>query len=225
MVELRADGDAWEARHDGRFQHVASQFQHHLHPLAPDKTKRVPLNACRRKDRPSECKGGFPLINEITPEPLVVCQGIANARKLPITGDRSALGSILPARSDPMLNAAPQGLVCFIGDNADMKIPYRVPIMRETHEPSVCQQDCVGTTDVRTLAYQVQSIQALIAGYFAGYAAKMQLVGKTEARRMSEALDRHPPATGDGAEAKQFREAAKRLVRDLEMKRYISHGC
>ena len=40
----------------------------------------------------------------------------------------------MPARNDPWLNAGPRALLAFTADNADVKFPFRIPILEETHE-------------------------------------------------------------------------------------------
>ena len=86
-------------------------MSHHIHPLAnpdddPDTGERRSLQSCRpklskgKKADTQTCKSGFPLENELTESPLVVCECIALARNLSTRGSRSMLGGILPARND-----------------------------------------------------------------------------------------------------------------------------
>ena len=129
------DGKRWLALRDDRLQHVLSHMNHHIHPLKEDGTgERRLLAGCKNKSNPNVCKGGFPLDNELTPVPLLVCRCIAQERGLPISGPRSMLGGMLPIRNEANLNAGPVAWCEFTGDNADMKFPTRVPILPETHE-------------------------------------------------------------------------------------------
>jgi len=72
--------------------------------------------------------------------------------------------------------------------------------------------------DELELAYQTQVAQTQTAGYFSGYSAKTQPVGRTEMLRSSQALERDASAAEQVPEAKAIRDAAKRMVRDLESK-------
>ena len=56
-------------------------------------------------------KVGFPLENELTEIPLIICECLAHERNLPTRGPRSMLGEVLPARNDAWLNAGPRALV------------------------------------------------------------------------------------------------------------------
>ena len=130
-----SEGAEWRQRYDSRLQHVLAHMNHHIHPVCDEDTgERQPLQSCRRKDKPKECKAGFPLENEITPVPLLVCPCIAEARGLPQKGPKGTIGAILPARNDPWLNAAPAPWLEFSGSNGDIKFALRLPILPETHE-------------------------------------------------------------------------------------------
>ena len=65
---------------------------------------------------------------------LLVCRCIAQERGLPMSGPRSMLGAMLPARNEANLNAGPVAWCEFTGDNGDIKFPMRVLILPETHE-------------------------------------------------------------------------------------------
>ena len=67
--------------------------QHHVHTLSADGKKRIPLTCCRRRDKPKECKGGFPKDAQVigAKEAVVVCPGLAKKMKLPTKGRRNAL--------------------------------------------------------------------------------------------------------------------------------------
>ena len=154
--------------------------------------------------------------------PLVMCPCLARERNLPIKGPKSVLGSILPGRNHAWLNAAPIAWSEFTGDNGDIKFPIRVPILPETHEISIFDiKRCTGGASILDLAYQVQVGQAVTAGYFGGYSAKMQNVGRKESGSMREALMRRVEAAPEDPEVKAFQFYSRRLLRDLEGKGII----
>ena len=189
-----SEGAEWRQRYDSRLQHVLAHMNHHIHPACDEDTgERRPLQSCQRKDRPKECKAGFPLDNEITRVPLLVCPCIAEARGLPQKGPKGPIGTILPARNDPWLNAAPTAWLEFTGSNGDIKFALRLPILPETHEETdeillYDIKNCYGRSETLDLAYEVQVGQSVTAGYFGGYSAKMPDVGQRELRRMGEKL-------------------------------------
>ena len=218
-----AEGRLWQQHRDIRLQHVLSHMNHHVHPVIDPATgERRPLSSCQPKNRPKECKSGFPLDNEMTDIALLVCPCVAAERDLQSSGPRSAIGCILPARNDRWVNAAPTIWAEFSGDNGDIKFPYRVPILEETHETKLYDvRRCCRKTNELQLAYEVQVAQSATAGYFGGYSSKMQDVGKRELNAMAQAVSRKVDATTEPSTAKTFIEYSRRLVRDLEGKGII----
>ena len=74
----------------------------------------------------------------------------------------------------------------------------RVPILAETHEIKLYDvSDCLSQNNTLDLMYQTQLMQSVIAGYFGGYSAKMQDVGRKETSRMGAALHRKLEAEKD----------------------------
>ena len=100
-------GTQWKEAFNDRLQHALSRKNHHIHPLKnpdddPEEGERKSLKACRpkttkgKKDDAQACKAGFPLQNELTTQPLIVCECIAIYLNLPCHGPRSRIGDILP---------------------------------------------------------------------------------------------------------------------------------
>ena len=154
------------------------------------------MQSCRPKIKDGKkvdtqaCKGGFPLTNELTPTPLVICECIAQNRNLPTRGPRSMLGDILPARNEAWLNARPRALLAFSSENADVKFPFRLPITEETHEIAlydVTRHPECGKRDPRDQAVDMHAVMAAIAGYFGGHTPKMQPIGACETHQLREA--------------------------------------
>ena len=208
-------------------------MSHHIHPLIdpeddPETGERRSLQSCRpktkkgkRDDNVQACKSGFPLLNEMTDRPLVVCECIAHHRNLPTRGPRSMLGDILPARNDAWLNAGPRALIAFAADNADIKFPWRLPIQTETHEVllyDVQRQPSCGLRSTQDQALDMQAVMAAVAGYFGGYTSKMQPTGERETRQLREAAERKMQGEKRENAARDFQRYVRRLVKDLEMK-------
>ena len=125
-------------------------------------------------------KYDIPLDNLLCLEPVLVRACVAESRCLPTTGPRSVLGTILPARNCPWLNAAQRALIAFTGSNNDIKFPQRLPILPETHEVltfDIQRSQACHFGDIAGQMRDMQGFMAQAAGYFGGYTAKMQDIG------------------------------------------------
>ena len=78
----KAEGELWKKSYNERLQYVMSHMNHHIHPVNPNTGERQPLHSCCKKGAPKICKSGFPLENEITDLPLVVCACVAEIKNL-----------------------------------------------------------------------------------------------------------------------------------------------
>ncbi|CAK0869630.1 unnamed protein product [Prorocentrum cordatum] len=214
----------WADEYEKRLQHCLSRMNHHVHPKCERTGERRPLRSCMPKGK-SGCKADFPLENQMCRQPVLVCRCVAVSRCMPMTGPRSALGTVLSARNSEWLNAGPRALIAFAGSNADVKFPHRLPILPESHEVLVFdarRHTCYGGGDLAAQANDLQAAMALAAGYFGGYSSKMQDIGQKEIQRLSATLERK--VASDGARstnrtaAQEFQHYSRRLVRDLECK-------
>ena len=220
------EGDAYTQQFNTRLQHTMSRMNHHIHPLVNDETgERRPLRSCTTSGKPKECRGNFPLSNEVTDEPLFVCPCVAAHHQLATRGSRSMLGSCLPRRTSMWLNAGPRAWSVFAGDNGDIKFPHKLPIIPETHERgelfAANRERCCQSVSELDLLYLLQASQGVAAGYFGGYSSKMQDIGHKETLRLGHALDRKFDAEATSGRSKDFNRYAKRLVKDLEAKGII----
>ena len=132
----------------------------------------------------------------MTERAVLVCPCFAQEVGLEASGPRSRIGTILPIRNDPWLNAAPVAWAEFSGDNGDIKCLMRVPILPETHEVRLYDiQRCCGKKSELDLAYEVQVHQAVRLGYFGGYSAKMQHIGRKELLSLEQGIVRKATAS------------------------------
>ena len=67
----------------------------------------------------------------------------------------------------------------------------------------------------------MQATQAMIAGYFGGYAAKMQGVGRKQTQHMQLNLSRRAQTRAKDSREKAFRSSSQRLLKDLDGKGII----
>ena len=155
-------------------QYKASRLQHHIHPVNPKTGQREPLSSCLSTSHGKECKHGFPKKAQLTDKPLIVCEGIARERGLPLKGNRGMLGCTLGRRTCDSKNGTSKAFSAALPwCNSDVSPDIRVPLISETHDPR-CTGDCVGRASLRTVAREAQSAATRTAGYFGGYIGKAQ---------------------------------------------------
>lgn len=80
---------------------------------------------------------------------------------------------------------------------------------------------CLQSTDTLQTALDMQVAQASAAGYFGGYTAKMQDVGRREIDAMREAVTRRLEVEAKAPQPEMFKAYSKRLLKDLEAKGVI----
>ena len=227
-----SSNEEWLQHFQSRLQHSLGRMNHHIHPLVnpeddPTTGERRSLQSCRPKSKKGKkcdgqyCKSGFPLENELTEIPLIICECIAHSRNLLVRGPRSMLGEVLPARNDAWLNAGPRALIAFTAENADVKFPFRVPIQKETHEVllfDIKRHPNCGSRDPLDQALDMQAVMAAIAGYFGGYTSKMQPIGERQLKQLREAIERRVAGEKSQGAALDFQIYARRLIKDLKLK-------
>ena len=184
----------WKEHYDQRLQHALSHMNHHIYPLNPATCNHTPLKSCRRKGRPFECKGGFPLESEMLEQTVIVCPCLAEEKGWIQTGPRSVLGGVMPRRNSEWLNPGPSAWSVFTGDNGDMKLPRKIPTLPETLEKMSVfnsrRSCCVSAVAQLQYLYDMTAMQSMMAGYFGGYSSKMQDIGSSELQRLREAVER-----------------------------------
>ena len=77
----KAEGEQWKKSYEKRLQYVMARMNHHIHPVVNQETgERRPFHSCCKKGTPHICKGGFPLDNEMTDVPVLVCACVAELK-------------------------------------------------------------------------------------------------------------------------------------------------
>ena len=142
---LRKNGRAWLRKYKKHKQLIQEHKQHHVHMLSSDGKSRLPLTCCRRRDKPKECRGGYPKDAQVIGARMavVMCSGLAKKMKLPTKGRRNVLGSLLGPRTEGNLNGTHGALAVAGGFNTDVQVGYHLPVSKETHS-KLCKEDCVG---------------------------------------------------------------------------------
>ena len=158
--------------------------QEHVHPKNAQGERR-PLTACRIRDKPEICKHGFMKDHLIHEHPRVICAGLAETLGLASKGRRNAVGSIEPSRNSGSINGTVPAIAVGTGNNNDIKIPYRVPIMPQTHEKS-CSKACCENNSLEDVVRAVEASQSAQVGYHCDYCNKRQPVGVAEGKEWAK---------------------------------------
>jgi hypothetical protein len=164
---------AWRHRFRTAEQQIQMRVNHHIHPKDDEGIYR-PMKYCAMKENPDKCKFGNP--KELLEDCVTVCPGVAKKLQLPTSGNRNALGSLVGPVNHSMLTGSQPALHVCVKTNTHVMIPYRMPLLKQTHSKSICElDDCVksgqGFRDV--LKLQERIVHNCI-GYITDYATKRQ---------------------------------------------------
>ena len=126
------EGQQWLEAFKEDVQGLQQRKQHHVH--VPDENQvRQPLTHCRRKDKPKECKAGFPKVKQLLRKAVVVCRGLAQAMEMTISGRRNQIGCLLGPRNDEWLNGTHPALLAALRCKSDAQLPYCFTTTEHTH--------------------------------------------------------------------------------------------
>jgi len=222
---LHADAHVYEQRFARALQENLKCAQHHIHPQKNASEERTIPNACLSSKSGKECKAGFPQDKRVNLEqPVLLCKGLAKKKGLPFTGRRSVLGQILGRRNSPWLDGTAPGMaIALSGSNTDVKINDLLPITPVTHESSACTRNCIPRDPVkrqrviRRLTQSVARTQSQRNGYFGGYICKRQQIGKLEARKCIDKMQKLRELHKGKSEFQQQRAVSGRMITDIEM--------
>ena len=100
----------------------------------------------------------------ICPEPRVLCPALARKLELSVAGRRNAVGSLEASRGSGSVNGCIPAVTVGSGDNNDIKVPYRLPILRQTHE-QCCEERCFEKESMQSVIDAVEASQSAQVGY------------------------------------------------------------
>ena len=103
-------------------QALQEHKQHHVHIYNPETDSREPLQACRRKDNPKECKAELPRVHWLIDRAVVLCQGLLKQLGMASSGRRSKLGSLHGPMNHPCLNGTHPAMLAAQRFNSDVPI-------------------------------------------------------------------------------------------------------
>ena len=145
--------------------------QHHVHLRNPETNKREPLAACRSNDNPDLCKSNFPRNRWLVLEAIVLCGQALKQMGLYLRGRRCQLGSMHGPMLHESLNATHSAMLAAQRCNYDVQIPYRFPIIEETHS---CDYPTCLQYSEKVMIEATQIAQDAQAGYACDYCTKRQ---------------------------------------------------
>ena len=102
-------------------------------------------------------------------------------------------------------------------DNTHTGPNYRVPLMKETHDPD-CKGDCLQKHSLQKMVRAAQRAQRNTTGYYTGYIQKRQPVGKFELRQASMNLRFLAKTIQHRSNRQQYHHVANRMLGDLEFR-------
>ena len=73
------------------------------------------------------------VVSHCQEDTALVCRGLAERLNMPISGKRSALGTLRGPMHDPNLNGTHPALLAALRCNSDVQLPYRLPVNKITH--------------------------------------------------------------------------------------------
>jgi hypothetical protein len=198
-------------------QHVFSHCHHHWHPVDSASGERRPIRGCRSKKGTHQCKAKFPLTKRLGLIPKVVCPGNCRKHDLRVSGRRNALGTILGKRRSEWFSGTMRGLAAGFRTNTHTAPNWRVPLLRETHD-AACRLECWKKASVQKLTAIAQRAQRNTTGYFSGYIAKRQAVGKFELKQATLNMQYLVDVIQNKSNKEQYHRVANRMLGDLEFR-------
>ena len=188
--------------------------QHHVHlPTGPNGERR-PLKHCQDPKDPKKCKSGFPRTRWLTDEPILLCPQEAAKRDMPRKGKRSMVGTVWGPCNDASLNGTHPAMLCGLRCNSDVQVPFRFPILPDTHNSQVCSGDCTAHMCLAGLTREAQINQAAQAGYAGDYQNKRLPVAIQEAKEMIKAQNDLAKELQDKQPGYVGGRVAKRIITD-----------
>jgi hypothetical protein len=174
-----AHAKEWLQAHQQDVRELQLQKQNHVHVLNADTGMREPLQACRRKDKPSLCKADFPR-QWIIDKPVVLCRALCRKFDMAFTGRKSKLGGLHGPQDHESINGTDGGMLAAHRFNSDVQLPYRFPISTETH---CCKDEsCTMNADESGIIQAAQASQDAQAGYACDYCNKRQPMAFSEVK-------------------------------------------
>jgi hypothetical protein len=178
-------GSEWKRCYLAVVQEYQMRVNHHIH-LPNDQGTREPMPYCRSKTNHADCTKGYPKKKyEFQHEKgAAVCRGLAKKLNFNISGRRCMLGAIACGRDNEWLNGTHPVLLANLHCNSDVLVPYRLPLMPETHSKEMCDiEGCIETQSQADIMFALEQSQRDQIGYITDYVTKRQPIAINEIDR------------------------------------------
>ena len=174
------EGEQWARQYIAKDVEASQPMkQHHWHKLNPETNEKEPLTSCRRKDNPSLCKAEFPRTFRLVAQAVILCAGLLKQMNLRASGMCNKLGSLHGPMNHASLNGTHPAMLAAQRCNSDVQLPYRFPIIKETH--SCPEEKCLQTND-DAIVQAAQVSQDAQAGYACDDCTKRQPMALNEVK-------------------------------------------
>ena len=101
----------------------------------------MPFTHCQSVDNVMKCKAHYPRTKLLVDDTVVLCKGVLQEKEMPWAGKKNLQGALHGPMNEEKLNGCSPAMFAGcpgLNSNHDIQIPYRFPIMEETHASGVC---------------------------------------------------------------------------------------
>lgn len=179
------EGKRWKQAYKQVVQQHQMRVNHHLH-LLNDEGEREPMPYCRSKTDHNECSKGYPrqTFTFKQQKGAAICRGAAKKLKLSASGKKCMLGAIFTGRENEWLNGTHPAFLASLHCNSDVLVPYRLPLIPETHSKELCDiDDCLRMHNRESVMNALEQSQRDCIGYITDYITKRQPIATNEVDR------------------------------------------
>ena len=182
----------------------------------------MPLHNCaKKKSKSATCKHDFPMTKLCIDSPAVVCRGVAKKLGLKVSGRRNAVGKIMGRRRCEWQSGTCPALAIQFRSNTHTSPNFRVPLMPETHDKSVCSspacaQWITAPRTTKVISKLAQRAQREATGYYCGYTFKRQPVGTKYLQAMSQSYDGMEKNLENKTTAQMWHRVVHRVLADFQ---------
>ena len=134
IASLHEEGKTWLHRYlHEDVEQLQMMKQHHVHLRNPDTHIREPLGSSKRKGNPKLCKADFQIIKWLVRRAVILCTNLLQQMGLSTRGRRCQLGSLHGPMNHESINGTHSAMLAALRCNSDVQLPYRFPIITESH--------------------------------------------------------------------------------------------
>ena len=182
---------AWCKKYKAVVQQHQMRVNHHIHRRLPgdlDKDgARYPMPYCKSHTNALECSKEYPRMlynfDGCARSGAAVCSGLVKRYGFKGSGRRCMLGAIVTGRKNEWLNGSHPVLLANLPFNSDVLVPYRLPLMPQTHSTRCELEGCLEIHSVSDIMKVLEQSMRDQIGYISDYVTKKQPVATSEVDR------------------------------------------